>query len=55
VCTRCPLLLLIGSSMLETWQFLWIRETECVRKVSIVVIDWILYAGNVAVFMDQKD
>ena len=41
VCTRCPLLLLLGSSMLETWWFLWIRGTECVHKVPIVVIAWI--------------
>jgi len=41
--------------MLETWQFLWIRKTECVHKVSIVVIDWISYVGNVAVFMDQRN
>ena len=48
VCTRCPLLLLIGSRMLETWWFLWIRETECVHKMSFVVIE------NVVGFMDQR-
>ena len=53
VCKRCPLLLLLGSRMLETWWFLWIRGTECVHKVSIVVIAWISYVGNVVVFMDR--
>jgi len=31
------------------------RETECVHKVSIFVIDWISYVGNVVVFMNQRN
>jgi hypothetical protein len=49
VCRRCPLLLLLGFRMLETWWFLCIRRTECVHKVPIVVIAWISYVGYLVV------
>ena len=55
MCTNYPLLLLLGSRMLETWWFLCIRETECVHKVSIVAIALISYVGNVVVFMCQRN
>ena len=55
VCTRCRLLLLLGSHMLETWWFLWIRETECVHEVSTVAIALISYVGNVVVFVVQRN
>ena len=41
--------------MLETLQFLWIRETECAHKVSIVVIDCIISRNqNIAVTFHSK-
>ena len=56
VCTRYSLLLLLGPRMLETWWFLWIRGTECVHKVFIVVIACIILSRNqnIAVTFQSK-
>jgi hypothetical protein len=56
VCTKHPLLFLLGSRKLGTYglYLVCIRRTECVHKASIVDFAWIC-VGNVVVFVHQRN